>query len=186
MAQSPRGGCNEHREGCRREVAISRNRRRTGARGAGRVGEPTCRARFFRAQTLAIVRNFFEIACQIGRLPSILGRSCAPRCHRAIPSFEEQAASFVHDVEWALGRLNEQNAEVIAMVGLFQYSLDDVARLLGRSRSLVARRFAGADSPPEEMDLPPKKPAASVDAERYRELGEEGGKYSFMARAGKA
>lgn len=74
-------------------------------------------ALFFRAQTLAIVRHFFEIASQIGRLPSILGREFfrAKVSHHAIPSFEEQAV-FVHDVERALGRLQEQDAEVIALV----------------------------------------------------------------------
>ena len=47
---------------------------------------------FFAAQTLAIVRHFFEISCQIGRLPSILGREFfrAKVSHHAIPSFEDQ------------------------------------------------------------------------------------------------
>lgn len=100
-------------------------------------------AMFFRSQTLAIIRHFFEIASQIGRLPSILGREFfrARISHHAIPSFEEQAV-FVHDVEQALARLNEQDAEVVALVGLLHYTLDDAAALLGRSRSLVVQRFA--------------------------------------------
>jgi hypothetical protein len=99
------------------------------------TGSTRADALFFRSQTLAIVRHFFEIACQIGRLPSILGREFfrAKVSHHAVPSFEEQAV-FVNDVERALGRLNEQDAEVIALVGLFQYSLDEVAAILGRSR----------------------------------------------------
>src|SRR5450755_3366248 len=77
----------------------------------------------FRGQTLAIVRHFFEISCQVGRLPSILGREFfrAKVSHHGIPSFEEQAV-FVHDVERALARLNPQSLEVISMVGLYQYS----------------------------------------------------------------
>ena len=155
-------------------------------------------ALFFRGQTLAIVRHFYEIASQIGRLPSILGREFfrAKVSHRGIPSFEEQAV-FVHDVEQALARLHEEDAEVIALVGLFQYSLDDVAEMLGRSRSGVARRFADsidrlaelflaagllhenrpdrrvrrfpADDLPGE--LPPKKQVASVTAEAYHVVG---------------
>ncbi len=35
----------------------------------------------FRGQTLALVRHFFELSCQVGRLPSLLGREFfrAPR-----------------------------------------------------------------------------------------------------------
>jgi len=171
---------------------------------------------FFRAQTLAIVRHFFEISCQIGRLPSILGREFfrARVSHHAIPSFEEQAV-FVHDVERALGRLNEQDAEVIGLVGLFQYSLDEVAELLGLSRSCVVKRFADSvdrlaelfldagllredrpdrrlrrfaveDRAPEEVEVPPKKPVASVDVEAYHEVDGKGAKYTFVARSRKA
>jgi len=166
-------------------------------------------ALFFRGQTLAIVRHFYEIASQIGRLPSILGREFfrAKVSHHAIPSFEEQAV-FVHDVEAALGRLHEQDAEVIALVGLFQYSLDDVAAMLGRSRSGVAGRFADSidrlaelflaaglirESRPDRrvrhftaVDvpevLPPKKPVASVTAETYHIVGQNRGDGSLGGR----
>lgn len=75
-------------------------------------------AQFFRAQTLAIVRHFFEIACQIGRLPSILGRELfrSRVSHHAIPSFEDQVV-FVHDVERALARLEPQDEDVLAWWG---------------------------------------------------------------------
>ncbi len=98
---------------------------------------------FYRSQALGIVRHFFEIASQIGRLPSIMGREFfrAKVSHHAIPSFEEQAV-FVLDVEAALARLNERDGELVALVGLFHYSMDDVAAMLGRSRSYVAQHFA--------------------------------------------
>lgn len=162
-------------------------------------------ALFFRGQTLAIVRHFFEIASQIGRLPSILGREFfrAKVSHRGIPSFEDQAV-FVHDVERALGRLNENDAEVIALVGLFQYSLDDVAAMLGRSRSGVAQRYSASidrlaemflqsrllredrpdrrlryfrneDPLPQQSALPPRKPVASVAEESYHTVEQAGG-----------
>ena len=166
-------------------------------------------ALFFRGQTLAIVRHFYEIASQIGRLPSILGREFfrAKVSHHAIPSFEEQAV-FVHDVEAALGRLREEDAEVIALVGLFQYSLDDVAAMLGRSRSGVAGRFADSIDRLAELFLaaglphegrpdrrvrhfmavdvsetmPPRKPAASATAEAYHVVGQHRGDGSWGAR----
>jgi len=166
-------------------------------------------ALFFRGQTLAIVRHFYEVASQIGRLPSILGREFfrAKVSHHAIPSFEEQAV-FVHDVEAALGRLREEDAEVIALVGLFQYSLDDVAAMLGRSRSGVAGRFADSidrlaelflaaglihESRPDRRvryltavdtpePLPPRKRVASVTAETYHVVGQHRGDGSLGAR----
>jgi DNA-directed RNA polymerase specialized sigma24 family protein len=166
-------------------------------------------ALFFRGQTLAIIRHFFEIASQIGRMPSILGREFfrARVSHHAIPSFEEQAV-FVHDVERTLGRLNDNDAEVIALVGLFQYSLDEAAALLGRSRTNVAVRYADSvdrlaelflaggllreDRPDRRLqrfatpvptaELPPKKPAASVQAEYY-EVGRESAGCSYLTRS---
>jgi hypothetical protein len=147
-------------------------------------------ALFFRAQTQAIIRHFFEISCQIGRLPSILGREFfrAKVSHRRVPSFEEQVV-FVHDVERAMARLNPQNLEIVSLVGLYQYFLGEATKVLGRSRSTVAERYAEAvdtlaqifletgllreDRPDRRIqrfdqvrgrDLPPKKPAASVAA----------------------
>jgi len=164
-------------------------------------------ALFFRGQTLAIVRHFFESASQIGRLPSILGREFfrARISHHAIPSFEEQAV-FVHDVERALGRLEERDAEVIALVGLFHYSLEDVAAMLGRSRSGIGLRFADSidrlsaiflesgllreERPDRRLRqfaragepmpgrLPPKKPVASA----YHIVGQAGGDGSFRVK----
>ena len=158
------------------------------------------------------MRHFFEISCQIGRLPSILGREffrAKVSCH-GIPSFEEQAV-FVHDVERALARLSPQSLEVVSLVGLYQYSLEEVATLLRRSRSTVVERFAEAvdtlaqiflasgllreDRPdrrlqrfrakqaaPAVVELPPKKPVASVGAEALHVVTEVSAKYSFAAQ----
>ena len=168
-------------------------------------------ALFFRAQTLAIVRHFFEISCQIGRLPSILGREFfrAKVSHHRVPSFEEQVV-FVHDIECALARLSPRDAEIISLVGLYQYSLEEVTRLLRRSRSTVSARFVEAldtfseillttgllrddrpdrriqrfdQSRPERTapELPPKKPVASVSAEASCAAMGQSVKYSFLA-----
>ena len=170
-------------------------------------------ALFFRAQTLAIVRHFFEISCQVGRLPSILGREffrAKVSCH-GIPSFEEQAV-FVHDVERAMARLSVQGLEVISLVGLYQYSLEEVALLLRRSRTTVVERFSEAvdtlsqiflamgllreDRPDRRLqrfhaksaqtrvaELPPKKPVASVANVASHRVTEECAKYSFVERS---
>ncbi len=169
----------------------------------------------FRGQTQAIVRHFFEISCQVGRLPSILGREFfrAKVSHHGIPSFEEQAV-FVHDVEHAMARLNPRDLEVVSLVGMYHYSLGDVAMLLGRCRTTVVHRYAGAidtlsqifleagilreNRPDRHMQRfdprgadaeeapPPKKPAASVAAEPALVVTEANPKYSFVARRGMA
>jgi len=169
-------------------------------------------ALFYRSQPLAIVRHFFEISCQIGRLPSILGRELfrAKVSHHGVPSFEEQVV-FVHDVERALARLNPQNREVVSLVGLYQYSLAEVATLLRRHRSTVIERFTDGidtlaqmllasgmlreDNPdrrirrfnakktaPQVEELLPKKPSESVAAELPQMVTEVNAKYSFLER----
>lgn len=99
----------------------------------------------YRGQTFAIVRHFFEISSQVGRLPSLLGREFfrARVSHHAIPSFEDQAV-FVRDVELCFARLSEQHAEMITLVGLYSFSRDEVAEMLRCSKAWVNRHMAEA------------------------------------------
>ncbi len=148
----------------------------------------------FRAQTISIVRHFFEISSQVGRLPSILGREFfrAKVSHHSVPSFEDQAV-FVHDIEHCLMKLNADHARMITMVGLYDFSRDEVAAMLRHCRSWVNRRYiealdaltqifldanilsaASPDRrqwqleqralPQEPVKLPPKRPCGSVTA----------------------
>jgi AraC-like DNA-binding protein len=144
----------------------------------------------YRGQTMAIVRHFFEMSCQLGRLPSILGREFfrAKVSHHSIPSFEDQAL-FSHDVRQSLARLERQEMEVLTLIGLYDLTLEEAARMLGCSPSYLSQRFAeavahltqifldnrvlrrdrpdrrqaqmkGRKLPPSE--LPPKKPCGSA------------------------
>jgi hypothetical protein len=99
----------------------------------------------FRGQTMAIMRHFFEISSQIGRLPSLLGREFfrAKVSHHAIPSFEEQAV-FVRDVELCLERLSDEHAEMITLLGLYDFSREEIAAMLHYSRTWVSMRAAEA------------------------------------------
>ena len=144
----------------------------------------------YRGQALAIVRHFFEMSCQLGRLPSILGREFfrAKVSHHAIPSFEDQAL-FAHDVRQSLNRLNDSEMEVLTLVGLYDLNLDEAAKLLGYSPGYTSQRFGDAlamltqifldngvlrrDRPDRRQAqmkgrklpapaLPPKKPCGSV------------------------
>lgn len=99
----------------------------------------------YRGQTLAIMRHFFELSCQAGRLPSLLCREFfrAKVSHHAIPSFEEQAV-FVRDVELCLERLSDEHAEMIQLIGLYDFSREEIAAMLRRSRSWVQQRVTEA------------------------------------------
>ena len=99
----------------------------------------------FRGQTLAIMRHFFELSCQVGRLPSLLGREFfrAKVSHHAIPSFEEQAV-FVRDVELCLARLSDEHAEMITLVGLYDFSRDEIAEMLRCTKAWVNQHVTQA------------------------------------------
>jgi len=149
----------------------------------------------FRGQTLALVRHFFELSCQVGRLPSLLGREFfrAKVSHHAIPSFEEQAV-FVRDMELCLARLSEEHAEMITLIGLYDLSRDDIADMLRHSRAWVSSRISEAVDSLSEIFLKAglldenrpdrrqrqvtaeasKRPCASVAPERCAEASATG------------
>ena len=99
----------------------------------------------FRGQTLALVRHFFELSCQIGRLPSLLGREFfrARVSHHAIPSFEDQVV-FTRDVELSLARLSDRQAEILTLVGLYDFTLEEVGEMLQRRKSSIHLWFSEA------------------------------------------
>jgi hypothetical protein len=118
--------------------------------------EPESRAEMvcFRGQTLALARHFFEISCQVGRLPSLLGREFfrAKVTHHAIPSFEEQAV-FIRDLEICLLRLSDEHVEMITLIGLYDFSRNEIADLLRRSRGWVNEHVAAAADALSEIFL---------------------------------
>jgi hypothetical protein len=144
----------------------------------------------YRGQTLAIVRHFFEMSCQLGRLPSILGREFfrAKVSHHAIPSFEDQAL-FAHDIQQSLMKLDDPEMDVLTLIGLYDLNLDEAAEILHWSSGYISQRFTEAlarltqifldsgilrrDRPDRRQAqmkgrklpgpaLPPKKPCGSV------------------------
>ena len=99
----------------------------------------------FRGQTLAIMRHFFELSCQVGRLPSLLGREFfrAKVSHHSIPSFEEQAV-FARNVELCLARLSDEDAEMIRLIGLYDFSRDEISEMLRCTKAWVHQHVAQA------------------------------------------
>jgi DNA-directed RNA polymerase specialized sigma24 family protein len=111
--------------------------------------EPVVEARpemvCFRGQSLALVRHFFELSCQMGRLPSLLGREFfrAKVSHHSVPSFEDQIV-FARDVEICMEQLSDEHAQIITLVGLYDFSHDEVAEMLHCARTSVTEMFPAA------------------------------------------
>ena len=165
---------------------ISRNRPPEQAVAFDPEPETIC----YRGQVLALVRHFFEMSCQLGRLPSILGREFfrAKVSHHAIPSFEDQAL-FAHDIQRSLMKLDDSEMDVLTLIGFYDLNVDEAASILHCSSGYASRRFSEAlahltqifldtgvlrrDRPdrrqvqmkgrkPPASALPPKKPCSSV------------------------
>lgn len=101
----------------------------------------------YRERTLAILRRYFCLAIETGRLPSLLGREFfrARSSSYHLNTFED-AVIFVHDVERCLERLDPLAQKLIAHIALQGHTADETARRLNWTRRHVARCY------PEALD----------------------------------
>ena len=99
----------------------------------------------YRPYTRALLRRYFRMAVDIGRLPSILGGLCfrARVSSYKLHTFED-AVIFVHDIERVFERLERHSMEIIAGVTLLEYSLPEAALRLGITVQRAERRYAAA------------------------------------------
>jgi AraC-like DNA-binding protein len=99
----------------------------------------------YRGRSLALLRRYFRMSLDIGRLPSLLGREFfrARVTSYHVHSFED-VVILVHDVERCLQRLDEFSRTLLARVVFQDYNWDETASLIGCSRRTVARRFPRA------------------------------------------
>ncbi|HWR34738.1 MAG TPA: sigma factor-like helix-turn-helix DNA-binding protein [Clostridia bacterium] len=99
----------------------------------------------YREYTVALLRRYFRMSIDIGRLPSVLGGEFfrAKVSSYKLHTFED-VVIFVHDVERCLEKLNEQSRTIIARVVLQEYSHEEVSRMLGVSRRQIVRQYAVA------------------------------------------
>jgi Sigma-70, region 4 len=91
-------------------------------------------------RTIALLRRYFRMSLEIGRMPSILGREVfrARVTSYRVHTFED-AVIFVHDVERCLERLEPFSRQLIARVILQDYSYEEAAALLGCGERSVYR-----------------------------------------------
>ena len=99
----------------------------------------------YRPYTRALLRRYFRVASDIGRLPSVLGGLCfrARISNYRLSSFED-AVIFVHDIERVLTKVEALGLDIIAAVILLDYSIPQAARRLNITVQRAERRYAAA------------------------------------------
>ena len=99
----------------------------------------------YRPYTRALLRRYFRLAVDIGRLPSILGGLCfrARVSSYKLHTFEDSVI-FVHDIERVFDRIERPAMEIVAGVVLLDYSIPEAALRLGITVQRAERRYASA------------------------------------------
>jgi hypothetical protein len=99
----------------------------------------------YRPYTRALLRRYFRVAVDIGRLPSVLGGLCfrARVSSYRLHTFED-AVIFVHDIERVFDRLERHSLEIIAGVILLDYSIPETALRIGITVQRAERRYSTA------------------------------------------
>lgn len=101
--------------------------------------------RGYRGRTLKLLRRFFHVSVEIGRLPSLIGREIfrSRVAHCRVPTFEDRVI-FAHDMEQCLARLEWFSQQLVARVVFQEHSFEEAARLLRTTERTVRRRFPAA------------------------------------------
>jgi hypothetical protein len=101
----------------------------------------------YREYTVGLLRRYFRMSIELGRLPSVLGREFfrSKVSSYKIHSFED-VVILVHDVDRCISRLDTLSQSLIARVVLQEYSHAEAAAVIGCTRRTVVRRM------PEALD----------------------------------
>ena len=99
----------------------------------------------YREHTTALLRRYFRLSIELGRLPSLLGREFfrARVSSYRMNTFED-GVIFVHDVERCLNRLHLDLQQVIARLVFQEYTAEEAATLLQCTRRTIVRRYMEA------------------------------------------
>ena len=102
----------------------------------------------YREHTIGLLRRYFRMSIELGRLPSVIGREFfrAKVSSYRIHSFED-VVILVHDVDRCLAKLEKFEQELVARVILQEYSHSEAAVVLHCTRRTVTRRL------PDALDL---------------------------------
>ena len=94
----------------------------------------------YRRRTVALLRRYARASVEVGRLPSLLGREFF---RTRVTSYTmrnfEDVVIFVADMEKAIEKLSAIEKKLLGMNILEEYSVDEVARLLGCNPKTIRR-----------------------------------------------
>jgi len=95
----------------------------------------------YRRRTVALLRRYARASVEVGRLPSLLGREFfrSRVTSYTMRNFEE-VVIFVADMEKAIETLNALEKKLLALNVLEEYTIPEVARLVGCTQR-TAERF---------------------------------------------
>lgn len=99
----------------------------------------------YRRRTTALLRRYARASVEVGRLPSLLGREFfrSRVTSYTMRNFED-VVIFVADMERAIEKLGELEKKLLAMNILEEYTIPEVARLLGCNQRMVERKLQDA------------------------------------------
>lgn len=125
--------------------------------GAEAVGARNPEISVYRRHTVALLRRYFRMSIELGRLPTVLGREFfrAKVTSYRMQSFED-VVILVHDVERCIERLDPGAQQVVARVILQEYSYDEAAAIMGCPRRSMARAVMETTDRLSEMFLKAK------------------------------
>jgi predicted DNA-binding protein (UPF0251 family) len=100
---------------------------------------------FYRKYTQGMLRRYMRLSMEAGRVPSLIGQEMfrGKVTSYRVRSFED-VVIFVYDVEKCLKKLDAPAQELIARIGLQEYTQGETAELLGVSLRTVVRHYADA------------------------------------------
>ncbi len=99
----------------------------------------------YRRRTVALLRRYARASVEVGRLPSVLGREFfrSRVTSYTMRNFED-VVIFVADIEKAIETLSRLEKKLLAMNVLEEYTIPEVARLLGYTQRTVERLLQDA------------------------------------------
>lgn len=100
---------------------------------------------FYRKYTESLLRRYLRCSMEAGKVPSLLGKEMfrAKVSSYRMESFED-IIIFITDIDRCLGRLDEDQREIVARITLQEYTVQETAELTGLSPRTIIRRYGQA------------------------------------------
>ena len=99
----------------------------------------------YRRLTIRLLRRYSRLSVEVGRLPSLLGREFfRSRISSYTRRHFEDVIIFVTDMEHAIEKLSAIEKKLLGMAILEEYTLPDLARLVGCNEKTIRRTVPDA------------------------------------------